>query len=164
MFCGGESFIYIHGERWKTQRDIEVKGVVVCAPKNLRLRACRAERRVGGGYGCWNYAIAFPEKLTTIVPISGGGNKNKACNLKPISIWAFHNETDGPVDVSNSINMINAVNACPPLKEVKLTIFPDEGHDCWRRVYDQNSPDWLKPGKSGIAKVDIYSWMLSKSK
>jgi hypothetical protein len=118
----------------------------------------------GGGYGVWNYSVAFPTKLTAIVPISGGGNKNKACNIKSISIWAFHNEVDGTVNVVNSQNMVNAVNACPPVEAAKLTLFPDTGHDCWRRVYDQNSPDWSKPGKNGIAKVDIYSWMLSKSK
>jgi hypothetical protein len=118
----------------------------------------------GGGYGVWNYAVAFPSKLTAIVPISGGGNKNKACNIKSISIWAFHNEVDGTVNLVNSQNMVNAVNACSPVEPAKLTIFPDTGHDCWRRVYNKNSPDWLKPGKNGIDKVDIYSWMLSKSK
>jgi predicted peptidase len=118
----------------------------------------------GGGFACWAYAIAHPEKLAAIVPISGGGNTGGACKMKDLSIWAFHNEVDGLVASSNSKNMINAINACPPTKEVKLTIFPDDGHDCWRRVYDQNHFDWTIPGKNGIAKVNIYTWMLSKSR
>jgi len=118
----------------------------------------------GGGFGCWNYATDYTSKLTAIVPISGGGNTGKACNLKPLAIWAFCNQTDGIVAPSNSINMVNAVKACPPSAEVKFDIFPDEGHDCWRRVFDQNHPDWSLPGKNDLAKVDIYKWLLSKSK
>jgi predicted peptidase len=118
----------------------------------------------GGGFGCWNYALGHASKLTAIVPISGGGTTGIACNLKAVPVWAFHNKTDGIVNASNSQNMITAINACPPTAEIKYSIFPDEGHDCWRRVYDQNHSDWLITGKNGIAKVDIYAWMLSKTK
>jgi hypothetical protein len=118
----------------------------------------------GGGFGCWNYALGHASKLTAIVPISGGGNTSIACNLKAVPIWAFHNENDWAVNSSSSKNMINKIKECPPTAEVKLSIFPDDAHDCWRRVYDQNHPDWLVPGKAGIAKVDIYAWLLSKSK
>lgn len=116
----------------------------------------------GGGFGCWNYATNFSTKLAAIVPISGGGNTSKACNLKTMDIWAFHNLTDNTVDVSNSKNMINAVNACPSNKEVKLLIFPDKGHDCWRRVYNKNHANWSK--SPDTPKPDIYTWLLSKSK
>jgi predicted peptidase len=116
----------------------------------------------GGGFGCWRYAIDHADKLTAIVPISGGGNTSKACNLKNLPVWAFHNETDNTVASSNSLNMINALKDCPPNKEVKLLFFPDLGHNCWRRVYDQNHKDWSK--SPSIAKFDIYEWLLSKSK
>ncbi len=119
----------------------------------------------GGGYGTWNYSVAHAARLTAIVPISGGGDKNKACNLKSVPVWAFHNQTDGTVNVQNSIDMVNAVNACQPTETAKLSIFQDIGHDCWRRVYNQNHGDWKKAGKDQtIAKVDIYTWMMSKSK
>jgi predicted peptidase len=120
----------------------------------------------GGGFGCWNYALGHAAKLTAIVPISGGGNKSLACNIKNLPIWAFHNQTDGTVPVINSQTMIDAINACAaPKITPKITIFPDPGfkdpHDCWRRVYDQNHPDW---SRNTIPKVDIYSWLLSNSK
>jgi predicted peptidase len=116
----------------------------------------------GGGFGVWNYAVGHAAKLTAIVPISGGGNKGKACELKNVPIYAFHNKIDGIVNPSNSQNMVDAVNACPPKEQAKIFIFPDEGHDCWRRVYDQNHWDWAK--SPGSPKVDIYAWMLSKTK
>jgi predicted peptidase len=119
----------------------------------------------GGGFGCWNYALGHATKLTAIVPISGGGNKNLACNIKGLGIWAFHNQTDGTVPIINSQTMIDAINACPdPKTTPKFSIFPDTGHDCWRRVYDQNHPDWTVSGKNGIPKVDIYAWLLTNSK
>jgi predicted peptidase len=116
----------------------------------------------GGAFGCWNYAISHADKLTAIVPISGGGNTGKACNMNTVAIWAFHNQVDNSVSSSNSINMINAVKLCPPKKEVKLLTFPDTGHNCWRRVYDQNHKDWSK--SPGVSKFDIYAWLLGKSK
>jgi predicted peptidase len=116
----------------------------------------------GGGFGCWRYAAAYPEKLAAIVPISGGGSTKSACSLNNLAIWAFHNQIDKTVASINSTNMINAVEACSPKKEIKLTIFPDGGHNCWRRVYDKNNKEWSK--SPGIEKIDIYAWLLTKSK
>jgi predicted peptidase len=116
----------------------------------------------GGGFGCWNYAVAYPEKLAAIVPISGGGNTAKACTLKNVAVWGFHNQIDNVVAPANTINMINALNKCPSNKEVSILLFPDSGHDCWRRVYDQNHPNWTK--SPDVPRVDIYKWLLSKSR
>jgi len=116
----------------------------------------------GGGYGCWSYAQAFPEKLAAIVPISGGGNLNKACTLKEVPVWAFHNQIDNIVASTNTTNMVKNLNVCPPAKEVKQLLFPDSGHDCWRRVYDKNHPNWSK--SPGVERMDIYAWLLTKTK
>jgi predicted peptidase len=116
----------------------------------------------GGGFGCWRYATAHPDKLAAIVPISGGGNSKSACNLDNLAIWAFHNQIDKTVASVNSANMIHAVEACSPKKEIKFTLFPDRGHNCWRRVYDKNNKEWSK--SPGIEKFDIYEWLLTKSK
>ena len=115
-----------------------------------------------GAIGCWKYAAAHPEKLAAIVPIGGGGVVEQACQLKDVNIWAFHNKNDGVIPTTTTTNMVGAVKLCPPDREVKQTIFPDAGHDCWRRVYDKNHTDWSK--SPGTAKVDIYAWLLSKTK
>lgn len=116
----------------------------------------------GGGFGCWNYSVDHADVLAAIVPISGGGNQGKACNLNSVAISAFHNQTDGIVGSANSVNMVNAVNNCTRPEAATLLLFPDTGHDCWRRVYDQNHGDWSK--SPGVSKFDIYAWLLSKKK
>ncbi|MCB0497845.1 MAG: hypothetical protein KDC79_17015 [Cyclobacteriaceae bacterium] len=117
----------------------------------------------GGGIGAWNYAVKYPEQLASLVPISGDGQDNKACNLVNMAVWAFHNDGDGLVATSGSINMVNAINACNPgpKVEAKLTIFEDAGHNAWRRVYDINSSEW---SKTTIQPIDIYAWISEQSK
>ncbi|MFT4739254.1 MAG: putative esterase [Sediminicola sp.] len=113
----------------------------------------------GGGIGTWNYAVDHPDVLAAMIPISGDGRDGRACDIKDIPTWAFHNSSDGIVSPNGSINMVNAMNACSPAPttEPLLTLFDDSGHNAWRRVYDANHPDW---GKTATDPVDIYSWFL----
>lgn len=116
----------------------------------------------GGGIGTWNYAVAYPTRLTAIVPISGDGSDSKACSLNPVVAYAFHNKVDRTVSANGSINMVNAINKCTPKEKAKLLLFPDTGHNCWRRVYNPNHKDWNK--SPNTERIDIYAWMLSKTK
>jgi dienelactone hydrolase len=115
-----------------------------------------------GAFGVWEFAQKHPERLTAIVPISGGGNKEQACNLSDLAIWAFTNKADRLVSPGLTVSMVNAVNKCHPKKEAKLKVFPDAGHDCWRRVFDQKHPDWSKSPNE--AKVDIFQWLLEQKR
>lgn len=103
-----------------------------------------------GGYGTWAYAVAKPGRLAAVVPIAGGGSTGQACTMKNVPAWAFHGDADGTVNVSGSVNMVNAINACAPAPAVaaRMTIYPGVGHDSWGRTYD------------GTAGHDIYTWML----
>lgn len=103
-----------------------------------------------GGYGTWAYAVAKPGRVAAAVPIAGGGSTGQACTMKNVPAWAFHGDADGTVNVSGSVNMVNAINACspPPPVTAQLTIYPGVGHDSWTRTYD------------GSAGHDIYAWML----
>lgn len=116
----------------------------------------------GGAFGVWNFAQEFPERLSAIVPISGGGDTEKACKLKDLPVWAFTNKQDDLVPPGKSIAMIKAINECSPSKEAKLKVFPDNGHDCWRRIFDKNHPDWSK--SPNTEKVDIFKWLLEQSR
>lgn len=116
----------------------------------------------GGAFGVWEFAQEFPERISAIVPISGGGKADKACTLKDLSVWAFTNHKDDLVPPGRSIAMIKAINECSPSKEARLNIFPDEGHDCWRRVFDKNHPDWSK--SPNTEKVDIFQWLLTQTR
>lgn len=115
----------------------------------------------GGGFATWNYGVEYPEKIAAMVPISGGGNANKACELKEVPIWAFHNENDGIVGSNASKNMVNAVNDCSPEIEAELILFEDNGHNAWRRVYDPEHNDW---NKTEVDPVNIYGWFLQFEK
>ncbi len=117
----------------------------------------------GGGIATWNYATDFPDIPAAIIPISGDGRDNKACDIAGIPVWAFHNDPDGIVSTNGSKNMVNAINNCSPAPAVTptLTLFEDQGHNAWRRVYDSTHKDWEKTAEQ---PVDIYSWFLQYSK
>ena len=103
-----------------------------------------------GGYGTWSYAVARPNIIAAAVPIAGAGDTGQACAMKDVPVWAFHGDADGTVNVSGSVNMVAALNACSPGPSVppRLTIYPGVGHDSWTRTYD------------GTAGHDIYTWLL----
>lgn len=115
----------------------------------------------GGGFGAWNYGVEYADRIAAMVPISGGGNANKACELADVPIWAFHNQNDGIVNSNGSKNMVNAVNECAPEVEAELILFEDNGHNAWRRVFDAEHNDW---SKTEVDPVNIYEWFLQFEK
>ena len=117
----------------------------------------------GGGIATWDYALNFPEKLASVIPISGDADDNQACNMVNVAAWAFHNDTDPVVGTNGSIDMVNSINNCNPgpPSQALLTLFEDDGHDAWRRVYNENHPDW---SKTTVPPVDIYEWFADQSR
>lgn len=115
-----------------------------------------------GAFGVWDFAVSHPEKLAAIVAISGAGDPELACELKNVSVSAFHNTIDDVVSPSSSINMVKAINDCSPAKKALLELFPDPGHNVWRRVFDPAHPDWAK--SPDMEKIDIYSWLTQQSR
>lgn len=100
-----------------------------------------------GGFGTWNLAAAFPELFAAIVPICGGGDSSKACNLKDIPTWVFHGDVDGVVPIGRSQEMVEAIENCGG--NVKFTIYKNTGHDSWTETY---------------ANPKLYEWLLNQSK
>lgn len=105
-----------------------------------------------GGNGTWNYATKYPDRPAAIVPICGWGDPGKACQMKNVPTWAFHNQGDGVVSVSGTNNMVDALNKCSPNPAPKKVIYQQSGHDAWTKTYDLT------------AGHDIYTWMLSHKK
>ncbi|GAA0190444.1 hypothetical protein GCM10009122_52020 [Fulvivirga kasyanovii] len=118
----------------------------------------------GGGIGTFSYAISHPEIPAAIVPVSGEGEVDEVCAISDMAVWAFHNTNDPKVPTSGSIDMINALRNCnpAPTEEVNLTIFADEGHNCWIRVYNPESITWEYD--PSVQPIDIYEWMYQQSK
>jgi predicted peptidase len=104
-----------------------------------------------GGYGTWSLASEYPEKFAAVAPICGGGdvipillagNKKKAA-LKSLGVWAFHGGKDPVVKLEESQKMVEAFKKIGG-EDVKLTVYPDAGHDSWTEAY--NDPalyEWL---------------------
>ncbi|MEJ5258862.1 MAG: prolyl oligopeptidase family serine peptidase [Anaerohalosphaeraceae bacterium] len=97
-----------------------------------------------GGYGTWAIASAWPERFAAIAPICGGGRPFTAANLKKVPVWAFHGAKDPVVPLSESQQMVDAVNRAGG--KAKLTIYPDAEHDSWTQTYDN---------------PELYQWLLS---
>jgi predicted esterase len=107
-----------------------------------------------GGAGTWNYAIAYPEKVAAILPLSGKAAKGDACQLKDIPIWAFHGQDDGLVPSRFSTDMVEEITDCSPagLYKPQLTLPASMAHDVWNSLYLMRSG------------YDIYNWLLSFEK
>jgi len=101
-----------------------------------------------GGYGTWDWAETYPARFAAVVPICGGGNLSKACNLKTMPVWAFHNADDPTVSVNNSRDMVKAIKACGSTV-IKYTENATGGHNAWTKAY---------------ADPNLYTWMLAKHK
>jgi predicted peptidase len=105
-----------------------------------------------GGYGTWELGLSSPEKFAAIAPICGGGefislllsSREKTKSLKTLGIWAFHGAKDPVVPLSESERMVEAAKKAG-VKEVKLTVYPEAGHDSWTETY--KSPE-------------LYEWLL----
>ncbi len=87
-----------------------------------------------GGYGTWCVAMAHPDRFAAIAPICGGGEPSRAPLLKDLPIWVFHGAQDTVVPLSESNDMVEALQACGG--NVRLTVYPDLRHDSWTRTYD----------------------------
>lgn len=95
-----------------------------------------------GGYGCWTLAAAYPELFAAVAPLCGGGDAVDVAwgarrNPKAISslpVWAFHGGRDPIVPLSESEDMVKAFRNAGS-REVKLTVYPEAGHDCWSETY-----------------------------
>ena len=67
----------------------------------------------------------------------------KKAALKSLGVWAFHGAKDTTVVVEESQRMTNALMRAG-CKDVKLTVYPDAGHDSWKQAYNEPELwDWF---------------------
>ena len=104
-----------------------------------------------GGYGTWSLGTKYPERFAAIAPVCGGGDqiqillasREKQAAMKSMGVWAFHGAKDNVVPLEESQRMTNAVTRAG-CAEVKLTIYPQDGHDSWTRAYNEPEIwDWF---------------------
>lgn len=98
-----------------------------------------------GGFGSWALASEHPERFAAVVPICGGGKIEMTETLKNIPIWAFHGAKDTVVVLNQSERMVEALKKIGG--NVKLTVYPEAGHDSWTETYDN---------------PELYEWLLGQ--
>jgi predicted peptidase len=135
--CPDDTFWFEHYERIKALLDQVLKTY------DVDVSRIYLTGNSMGGYGTWGLAMAFPERFAAIAPICGGGIPEKVCVLKNVPVWAFHGEKDDRVDLSESQKMVDELKACGG--DVRLTVYPNVGHDSWTQTYDN---------------PELYEWFL----
>lgn len=106
-----------------------------------------------GGGGTLSLAVAHPERFAAIAPIcpafrTRGGRDEAVAALKGLPAWFFHGEKDPTVPVDVSKELVADLEDAGA--EVKLTLYPDAGHDSWTVTYENPELyEWLLDHKKG---------------
>jgi poly(3-hydroxybutyrate) depolymerase len=109
-----------------------------------------------GGFGTWALGAAFPERFAAMAPICGGGERirvllggrEKREALQSLAVWAFHGARDTVVPLEESERMVEAFKRAGSTR-VKLTVYPEAGHDSWTETYDN---------------PELYEWFLDHTR
>lgn len=114
-----------------------------------------------GGGALWT-AISTPAiaaKVAAAVVFAGAWSPNQtSANViadNNIGVWAFHNDRDGTVSSTNTINWVKDILYRKSTAPVKKTIFSSTAHDCWTNIY---------PGAYKENYLNIYQFMLKFKK
>jgi predicted peptidase len=101
-----------------------------------------------GGFGTWETAVAYPDRFAAIAPVCGSGNPYRLPALKNVPAWVFHGEKDPSIPVAAAVQMAKTLEALGG--KVKLTVYPNVGHDAWTPTYSNRALyDWFLQQKRG---------------
>lgn len=106
-----------------------------------------------GGTGTWILSMAYPEKFAAIMPICGTGICWNAGQLKNMPIYIYHGDCDDIVPISESINMLSAINRIGGNAQIKICY--GVGHNAWDFAYtDDTLIDWMLSQTKNAAAVE----------
>ncbi|MCA9055327.1 MAG: prolyl oligopeptidase family serine peptidase [Planctomycetaceae bacterium] len=108
-----------------------------------------------GGFGTWHLAAARPDQFAAVVPLAGGGDPQHAAELTSIPLWAFHGAHDKAVPVTESRQMIAAIEEAGGTP--RYTEFSQAGHGITRRTYqaEHGVLEWMfQQSRAGARNVD----------
>jgi len=152
------SFIVINPQFKTWPQPADVNDMIDYAIAHYRIDETRiyvAGLSMGGG-NTWDYAIAYPNRVAAIVPISGASwpSRDQLGNIAKanLPVWAFHNSDDGTVGVNTTITNVDNVNSFNPAIPAKKTIWSSGGHDAWTKA--------TNPATKECDGQNMYEWML----
>jgi len=97
-----------------------------------------------GATAALELAIAHPDRIAAVVPVSFTAIPSDLCRMKDVPAWIFHDSGDERVPAGRAKKLAAELRACGGKGEAKLTIFPAEGHDAWTEAYRTRALfDWL---------------------
>ncbi|MFT3748272.1 MAG: T9SS type A sorting domain-containing protein [Agriterribacter sp.] len=116
-----------------------------------------------GGQPAWAYpclSIETASKIAALVPVAGVNTnaEHEGANYiaeAKLPVWALHSAEDQTVQVTNSIDFVNAINSYNPVIEAWLTLLDGEHRDTWNKVYDPEARFSIDD-----KELSIYEWML----
>jgi len=132
------------GEWWKVEKLGKLLDHILATTKADPQRVYLTGLSMGG-FGTWAWAAREPHRFAAAIPICGGGDPKNAERLINLPIWAFHGGKDNVVALSRSRTIVDAIQKAGGTK-VKLTVYPEAGHNSWTKTYDN---------------PEIYKWLLS---
>jgi len=99
-----------------------------------------------GGFGTWNTAASYPDRIAAIAPLCGGMDPEQAIWLAGVPIWAFHGDADDIVPVECSRGPINRLREAAgeaDTPHIKYTEMPGVGHGIHNVYENRDLYDWL---------------------
>jgi len=90
-----------------------------------------------GGHGTWALIGRYPDAFAAAAPICGRANPELADRITSVSVWVFHGGADTIVPAFYSERMGSALEDAGG--DVKLTIYPEAGHDSWTETYSNEA-------------------------
>ncbi|MEO8567835.1 MAG: prolyl oligopeptidase family serine peptidase, partial [Ginsengibacter sp.] len=87
----------------------------------------------------------MPKTFAAAFVICGAADPSTAKKLKKTNWWIFHGQKDSAISVEYGKEMATALKKAGA--KVKLTIYPEDGHNSWDDAFKE-------PG--------LFEWMFSK--
>lgn len=88
-----------------------------------------------GAFTTWHLACTFPDFFAGIMPINGGGDKEKACVLKKMPVWAFHGGRNNVVPLELTQDMVTAIKECGGTSAT-FSVYTEGDHSVYADIYD----------------------------
>jgi len=97
-----------------------------------------------GATAALELAIHHPDRIAAVAPVAFTAIPTDLCRMKDVPSWIFHNAGDERVPEGRAKKLAAELKACGGSGDVKLTIFPVEGHDAWTEAYRTHELyEWL---------------------
>jgi poly(3-hydroxybutyrate) depolymerase len=120
-----------------------------------------------GGMGAWDALRWEPQTFAAAIPMSGGADPATAPIIKDIPVWAFHGSADDIVPVTETrqiIQALQALGANPKYTEIAGAkhviwnpIYYDAGHTLYSWLFAQHKPAAGAPVASPAVTVPVVA-------